>query len=339
MLLSVVVPIYFEEDSIEEFYKRIKRVLDGLALGLRHEIIFVDDGSADRSGEMLDGLSRNDDAVKIITFSRNFGHQTAITAGIDHASGDAVVVIDADLQDPPEIIPEMVEKWRSGYKVVYGVRSMRRGESAFKRLTAKVFYRSLNKLSDVELPLDTGDFRLMDRAVVDVLCSIREGNRYIRGLIGWIGFRQCGLSYERDSRYAGVTKFSLGRMIRFALDGITGFSDKPLHLSGQIGLLITIMSFIMMTWLIISKLINPESSIQGWTSVLVVVLFMGGVQLISVGLLGEYIARIHRETKHRPLYVVAKKAGFADNRTGCTISEVAKTVVPGTDILMSREDS
>jgi dolichol-phosphate mannosyltransferase len=309
-LLSVVVPIYFEEETIDEFYGRMKHVLVGLEPGLRHELIFVNDGSTDRSLELLRRLNASDAAVRIIDFSRNFGHQIAITAGIDNADGDAVVVIDGDLQDPPEVIAEMVSKWREGYKVVYGVRSRRRGESAFKLLTARLFYRLISSLSDVKLPLDSGDFRLMDRAVVEALKSIREENRYIRGLISWIGFSQFGLPYERDSRYAGETKFNVKKMLRFAFDGITSFSDKPLRLSSKLGMLTTVVSFATMIWLIVSKLLHPEETIQGWTSLLVVVLFLGGVQLISVGVLGEYIGRIYRETKERPLYIVAGKYGF-----------------------------
>ena len=320
-LISVVVPIYFEEETIDEFYGRMKKVLVGLEPGLRHELIFVNDGSTDRSLELLRRLSAGDGSVRIIDFSRNFGHQIAITAGIDHAGGDAVVVIDGDLQDPPEVIVEMVAKWREGYKVVYGVRSRRKGESAFKLLTASLFYRLINRLSDVKLPLDSGDFRLMDRAVVEALKSIREENRYIRGLISWIGFSQYGIPYERDSRYAGETKFNLKKMLRFAFDGITSFSDKPLRLSSKLGMLTTVVSFATMIWLIVSKLLHPQETIQGWTSLLVVVLFLGGVQLISVGVLGEYIGRIYRETKERPLYIVAGRYGFGASTSGAPVVE------------------
>lgn len=309
-LLSVVVPIYFEEQLIDEFYYRMKKVLVNLEPHYRHELIFVNDGSTDRSLELLKALSQKDNAVRVIDFSRNFGHQIAITAGIDYATGDAVVVIDGDLQDPPEVIPQMVTKWEEGYKVVYGVRSKRKGETAFKLLTASIFYRLIGKLSDVKLPLDAGDFRLMDRVVVDALGQIHEENRYIRGLVTWIGFPQYGLPYERDIRYAGETKFTLKKMIKFAFDGITSFSDKPLHLSSQLGMLVTGASFIAMVWVILSKLIYPQSSIPGWTSLLVVVLFLGGIQLISIGILGQYIGRIYRETKRRPLYIVSKKYGF-----------------------------
>ncbi len=309
-LLSVVVPIYFEEETIIEFYRRTKHVMTGLEPKLGHELIFVNDGSTDRSIELLLNLSQQDAAVRVLDFSRNFGHQLAITAGIDHASGDVVVVIDGDLQDPPEVIPEMVAKWEEGYKVVYGIRNSRKGENILKLFTAGLFYRILNKLSDLKLPRDTGDFRLMDRDVVNALCAIREENRYIRGLVSWIGFSQYGLVYERDARYAGTTKFNFSRMIKFAFDGITGFSDKPLRFSTRIGMWITVTAFIFTIWLIIGKLITPDSTVPGWTSLLVVVLFLGGIQLLSIGALGEYIGRIYRETKRRPLYIVANKYGF-----------------------------
>ena len=310
LLLSVVVPIYFEQDTIPEFYARMKKAMLSLAPEFSHEIIYVNDGSTDNSLKMLCELAIKDDSVRILNLSRNFGHQLAITAGIDAAVGDVVAVIDGDLQDPPEVIVEMVGKWKEGFKVVYGVRRSRKGETVFKLLTANLFYRILGKMSDVALPLDSGDFRIMDRAVVDALAGIREENRYIRGLVSWVGFRQCGLPYERDVRYAGVTKFNLKKMLRFALDGITSFSDKPLRVSSKLGLVITLIAFLSMLWLIVSKLIAPESSIPGWTSLLVVVLFLGGVQLISIGVLGEYIGRIYKETKQRPLYIVAERVGY-----------------------------
>jgi dolichol-phosphate mannosyltransferase len=314
-LLSVVVPIYFEQDTIGEFYSRMKSVLAGLEPDLRHELVFVNDGSSDRSLEILKELSGRDRSVRVINFSRNFGHQIAITAGIDNAAGDAVVVIDGDLQDPPEVVRGMVEKWREGYKVVYGVRSVRKGESRFKRMTARLFYRLIAQMSDVKLPLDSGDFRLMDRMVVEALNTIREENRYIRGLVSWVGFSQYGLEYERDSRYAGETKFSVKKMVKFALDGITSFSDRPLRLSSKLGMVVTLLAFLSMIWLIIGRLFYPERTTAGWTSLLVVVLFLGGIQLISIGVLGEYIGRIYRETKQRPLYVVADRFGFAPSET------------------------
>jgi polyisoprenyl-phosphate glycosyltransferase len=274
-------------------------------------MIFVNDGSTDGSLAALLDIARRDPTVRVIDLSRNFGHQLAITAGIDHAAGDAVVVLDADLQDPPEVIGEMVRLWREGNQVVYGVRRARRGESAFKRLTAGAFYRILSRLSDVRVPLDSGDFRLMDRAVVDVLKDLREESRYIRGLVSWVGFRQCPLLYDRDPRFAGKTKFGLGRMFVFGFDGISSFSEKPLRIASHLGMLVTLGSLLAMLWVIAGRLIDPSRSIAGWTSVMVTVLFLGGVQLLSIGLLGEYVGRIFRQAKARPLYVVARRVNFA----------------------------
>jgi glycosyltransferase involved in cell wall biosynthesis len=319
-LLSVVIPVYNEEQVIHAFYKRLKTVLASLGQRCSQEIIFVDDGSSDSSLKILREISKKDHYVRAVSLSRNFGHQIAITAGIDIAEGDTVVVIDADLQDPPELIPEMYAKWEEGYKVVYGVRKKRKGETIFKLMTAKFFYRILGKLSKIEIPFDTGDFRLIDRVVVDVLKSIREDDRYIRGLIAWIGFPHYALEYERDIRYAGETKYPLGKMIRFAWDGITGFSNKPLYLSSLFGIIITLVSFLLILWYLINKFLNPESSIPGWTSLIVLILFLGGIQLFSLGIIGQYIGRIHRGIKHRPLYIIAEKYGF-DNTQNKTVLE------------------
>jgi dolichol-phosphate mannosyltransferase len=306
----VVSPVFCEEGTIGEFYTRTKRALEALPPGCRHEIVFVDDGSTDGSPAALLQLSQQDPAVRVVSLSRNFGHQAALTAGLDHAAGDVVITLDADLQDPPEVIPEMVRLWQQGWRVVYGVRRTRKGEGAFKRLTARVFYRLLSGLSDVRIPLDSGDFRLMDRAVVDALAELREESRYLRGMVSWVGFRQCPLEYDRDPRYTGETKFSLRRMLRFAIDGISSFSDKPLRVAGQFGMLVTAGSLLLMLWVIVGKLIDPSKSIAGWASLMAVVLFLGGVQLVSIGLLGEYIGRIFRQTKGRPLYVVAGRTNF-----------------------------
>jgi glycosyltransferase involved in cell wall biosynthesis len=308
-LLSVVVPIYFEESLLDEFYSRLKHVLDGLRPTLDHEIVFVNDGSTDRSLEMLLSFAESDPSVRVIDLSRNFGHQIAITAGIDAAVGHAVVVIDGDLQDPPEVIAQMVEMWRDGHHVVYGTRARREGESILKLATAKAFYRVLNLLSDTRLPLDTGDFRLMDRVVVDALKEMREETRYIRGMVVWVGFRQIALPYRRDARYAGATKYTLRKVIRLAVHGITSFSSKPLLLSAQFGSVVTFASFLYAAWLVFEKVMRPETSIAGWTSVLVAILFMGGVQLMSIGVLGAYLGRVFAETKRRPLYVVAGRYG------------------------------
>jgi dolichol-phosphate mannosyltransferase len=309
-LVSLVVPVYCEQEVLDEFYRRAKAALVALPPGFAHELVFVNDGSTDRSLAILRGFAERDPCVRIVDLSRNFGHQKAITAGIDHAAGDAVVVIDADLQDPPEVVREMVQAWDDGWKVVYGVRRSRPGESAFKRVTASLFYRLIARLADVRLADDSGDFRLLDRAVVDVLKGMREDSRYVRGLVSWVGFSQRALPYEREVRYAGSTKYPLRKMLRFATDAITSFSERPLRIATGIGTLITIGALALAAWVVVGKLIAPERSVQGWTSVIVAVLFLGGVQLLSIGVLGEYIGRVYRETKDRPLYVVADRYGF-----------------------------
>jgi len=312
--ISLVIPIYCEEDIIPEFYKRAKAVMAALGPRYDHEFLFVNDGSGDRSLELLRGLNGKDPQVKVISLSRNFGHQFAITAGMDCASGAAVVLIDGDLQDPPEVIPEMVRKWEEGFKVVYGVREKRKGENLFKRVTAKVFYRLIRILSETEMPVDAGDFRLMDRKVVDALKSIREENRYLRGLVRWTGFRQTGLPYRRDPRFAGKTKFTVRKMVKFAVDGVLSFSDKPLKITSYLGFLITLVSFAMGLRIIIGKIQNPEVAVSGWTSMILAVLFIGGIQLISLGILGLYLGRQYREVKKRPLYVIEDTFGFEDDR-------------------------
>lgn len=309
-LVSIVVPLYFEEEVLEEFHRRTAAVMDSLAARYSFEVIYVDDGSTDSTPLKLRTLAERDARVRVITLSRNFGHQLAITAGIDHARGAAVVVIDGDLQDPPELIALMIEKWTEGFGVVYGVRRSRRGETLFKRATAAIYYRLMAAIGEIRVPADTGDFRLMSRAVVDALCSIREENRYIRGLVSWVGFRQTGVLYDRDPRYAGTTKFHLFKMIRFAWDGLTSFSERPLRASAQLGAVVTGVALLLIVWVLIGKFVNPDQAVQGWTSTMLVVLFLGGVQLLSIGILGEYVGRIYRETKDRPLYLIAEKTGF-----------------------------
>jgi glycosyltransferase involved in cell wall biosynthesis len=286
-LLSVVVPVYCEEEVVGEFYSRLKKTLSSLEPTMDVEIVFVDDGSHDRTLSLIQALRAQDESIKVLSLSRNFGHQFAITAGLDHVFGDAVVIIDGDLQDPPEVIIEMVAKWREGYKVVFGVRESREGEGIFKRATAKVFYRVMRRLSDVELPLDAGDFRLIDKEVVHVMRSLREENRYLRGLISWCGFRQYGLAYRRDKRYAGRTKFSTKKMIRFAIDGILSFSDKPLKLTSYLGFVITLCSFLMAVNIILGKILQPSRAVSGWSSLMVALLFVGGVQLISLDVIAD----------------------------------------------------
>ncbi|HEX7168183.1 MAG TPA: glycosyltransferase family 2 protein [Acidimicrobiales bacterium] len=312
-LVSVVCPVFNEEDVVEAFVDRATAALDAIADAADYELLFVDDGSSDGSGDLLRKFADRHPKVRLIELSRNFGHQLAITAGIDEAAGDAVVVIDTDLQDPPEVIPEMVALWREGrYKVIYGQRAQRKGESGFKLVTARVFYRLLNRLSDVDLPVDAGDFRLMDRAVVDVLKGMRETNRYMRGMVAWVGYPQTAIEYDRDSRYAGRTKYTLWKMLRFALDGITSFSEKPLRIATQTGLLVTLASALFAIYTVFRKIYAPSFALPGWASLMTAALFLGGVQLLSIGVLGEYVARIFRETKGRPLYVIADRVSGRD---------------------------
>jgi len=303
-LLSVIVPTYNEEHGIEEFYRRTKNVLVRLAPRFEHEIIFVNDYSTDNTFQKLKLLSQTDPAVKILNFSKNFGNQVGITAGIDFSRGDLAVVIDDDLQDPPEIIINFISKWAKGYKVVYGVRPKRRGVNPLFILIAKLYYRAIRTLSDTKIPNDTGDFRLIDRMVIDILKRMKEENRYYRGMVAWVGFPQIGVEYERDKRYAGVTSFSFMRYVKFAINGLTSFTEKPLYFSSLLGLSITFISFILILYLIISKIADPSLSIRGWTSTTVIIMFFGGVQLLSIGILGIYISKIYREVKGRPLYIV-----------------------------------
>jgi glycosyltransferase involved in cell wall biosynthesis len=309
-LISIVAPVYSEEECLEEFYIRVTAAVEAIAPPVDHELIFVDDGSLDRSVSMMQKFGEGDKRVRSLLLSRNFGHQVAITAGIDHAVGDAVVVIDADLQDPPGVIADMVESWRGGLKVVYGKRLRRHGETALKLVTAKAFYRLLGWLSDTPVPVDSGDFRLMDRKVVDALSGMREANRYLRGMVAWVGFPQGAVLYERDVRYAGTSKFSLAKMLRLALDAIVSFSEKPLRLTTRIGLLTTISSLLLAVWIVVSQLTGSTKGFPGYPSLMCAILFLGGVQLLSLGLVGAYLGRTYHETKRRPLYVVAERNGF-----------------------------
>ncbi len=302
VVCSVVVPMYNEEAVVEETYKRLKAVMEQSMVS--YELIFVNDGSRDKTALMLSDICKRDKCVKLVDFSRNFGHQIAITAGMDYSMGEAVVVIDGDLQDPPEVILEMLAKWREGYDVVYGKRIERKGDSFFKKATAAIFYRLLNKLTDVDIPVDTGDFRLIDRKVCDSLKKINEKNRYIRGIISWMGFSQTGVEFVREDRYAGVTKYPLKKMIKFAFDAITSFSDKPLKLASYAGMLLSVSSFIYLIEVVYQKIAHPASTIQGWASTLAVSLFFNGIVLMMLGIIGEYIGRIYDETKNRPLYLV-----------------------------------
>ena len=299
--------MYCEEEVAEECYQRISKVMKDN--GYRYELLFVNDGSKDKTLDILRALATLDENVKVINFSRNFGHQTAVTCGIDMATGDAIVLIDADLQDPPEQIKNMVNLWHQGYDVVYGKRKKRNGETLFKRFTAKCFYKVLSRISEVDIPMDTGDFRLIDKSVATAFSSMPERNRFVRGMIAWLGFNQTHIEYERDERFAGKTKYPLKKMLKFAGDGLISFSSKPLKLMSRIGFLTILVAFITLVYSLVQKLIGGSTS-SGWASLMVAITFFSGVQLFSIGVLGEYIARIYDESKNRPLYIIKDKYNF-----------------------------
>lgn len=307
---SIVVPVYNEELLIRESYKRLKEVMD--SLNETYEIIFINDGSKDSSILILKDICSKDKTIKTINFSRNFGHQIAITAGMDYATGDAIVVIDADLQDPPQVILEMIKKWKEGYEVVYGKRIKRIGDSFFKKITAKLFYRTLKSMTNVDIPVDTGDFRLIDRKVCNALKSITERNRYVRGLVSWVGFKQIGVEFIREERFAGETKYPFRKMLKFASDAITSFSYKPLKLATFTGLTISLFSFLFLLFVVFEKLFT-NLTIPGWSSLIAINLFFNGIILIILGIIGEYIGRIYDESKKRPLYLVSEEIGFKDD--------------------------
>jgi glycosyltransferase involved in cell wall biosynthesis len=306
---SIVVPVYDEQEVLPELYERLTWLierLDGDA-----EVILVDDGSRDDSYALMLDLNRRDPRFKLLQLSRNFGHQVAITAGLDFASGRAVIVMDADLQDPPETVLAMAERWREGFEIVYGVRRERRGETRFKRMTAAVFYRLLQRLADVEIPADAGDFRLLDRKALDAYLAMREHDRYVRGMVSWVGFNQIGVEYTRDERYAGETKYPFRKMIKFAADGIVSFSNAPLRLALGLGFFVSATSFLYGLVAIFLQ-VTGAFTVPGWTSIVAVTSFLGGVQLIVLGVIGEYVGRTYIESKRRPLYVVNHSAGLAE---------------------------
>ncbi len=307
-VLSVVVPVFNEQAVIEALHSRLLQVLG--PTGLTFEIIFVDDGSKDRTAEMVDSISRSDPRFKAIHFSRNFGHQAAVTAGLHAVRGDCSVVIDADLQDPPELILDMMKLWRDGYAVVYAQKTKREGSGFLIRTAYTIFYRVLGRLSEVEIPLDSGDFSLMDRRVVELLNSLPERNRYVRGLRAWLGFKQTAITFERPARFAGVTHYNFGSMIALAVDGVMSLSKAPLRLAMYMGFLASAGSFLLGIFFAIEQLAGRAHTARGWASTIVVVLFLGGVQLICIGVIGEFIGRIYDEVKQRPLYVVARSTGL-----------------------------
>jgi len=306
-MYSLVIPLYNEEEVIHECIKRVTHVMENNDFD--YEVIFVNDGSKDSTEEIVKQYCDKDKHLKLISFSRNFGHQTAITAGMDNADGDAIIVMDADLQDPPEVILKLIEKHEEGYDVVYAIRSKRKGESFFKKVTAKMFYRFLRNMCEVDIPVDTGDFRLISRQVCDVLKGLTERNRYVRGLVSWVGFKQTGINYEREERYAGKTKYPLKKMLKLSVDGITSFSTKPLKLTKWIGIIMAAVGFIYAVIVIIQKLAGMQMQ-TGWASTMVTILLIGGIQLIMLGITGEYIARIFDESKNRPLYIIKEKVNM-----------------------------
>jgi dolichol-phosphate mannosyltransferase len=308
-LLSVVAPVYNEEATIDEFYSRVCSALEDVPF----ELVLVDDGSTDTSPAALDRLAAVDPRVHVVFLSRNFGHQTALTAGLDHARGNAVVMLDADLQDPPEVILRMLDQWRAGCDVVYAVREQREGESRFKLTTANWFYKLFDKLAQVNLQHNSGDFRLLDRAALNALLSMRERNRFLRGMTVWVGYRQAAVPYRRDARYAGKTKYTLPKMMKFSLDAISSFSHRPLQLATLFGFLISTLAFVAIPVVIVLRVLG--SYLPGFSSITIAVLLLGGIQLIAIGIIGEYVGRIYDEVKGRPLYLVRSRINVPDDVT------------------------
>ena len=304
--ISVIIPMYYVEEVAEECYKRMTFVLQNIE-NYDYEIICINDGSKDKTLTILENLAIKDKRLKVLSFSRNFGHQCAVTAGLKFVTGDVIVIIDADLQDPPELIPEMLKLWEAGNDVIYGKRKTRDGESVFKLFTAKMFYKTLNALSDVEIPKDTGDFRLVDRKVVDTINSLPEHNKFLRGLFSWVGYKQIPFQYERKERFAGKTKYPLKKMLKLASDGIISFSTKPLKIVGGLGILSIVISFILLIYALISYIFKLNNLSAGWTSLMLGITFFAGVQLLSLWIMSEYIARIYDESKNRPQYIIEKK--------------------------------
>jgi dolichol-phosphate mannosyltransferase len=321
-LVSVVAPMFDEEETVEVFYDRVRRALDGV----RIELVLVDDASRDRTPELLDRLASSDPRVKVLHLSRNFGHQAAITAGLEHARGDAVVMLDGDLQDPPEVIPQMLDRWYAGADVVYGVRQSRAGESRFKLVTASWFYRLFARLTKLELTENSGDFRLLDRRALDAVLAMRERNRFLRGMSVWVGFVQTAVPYKRDARYAGETKYTLRKMVRFSLDAVASFSSFPLQIATFLGFIFASIAFLLLPLVVLARLLQIYDA--GVPSLLFVVLLLGGIQLITVGIIGEYVARIYDEVKGRPLYLVRDARNVAAEQPDGAPSEPQRVPAP-----------
>lgn len=309
--VSVVIPMYYEEEVANECYNRTKKVLNSLK-NYDHEIIFINDGSKDKTLPILKEIASKDENVKVVSLSRNFGHQAAVTAGLKFVTGDCILIIDSDMQDPPELLVDMLKLWEDGNEVIYAKRKTRKGESKFKLMTAKMFYKVLNGLSDVDIPKDTGDFRLVDRKIVDVINSMPEHNKFLRGLFSWVGFKQAPIEYERQERFAGKTKYPLKKMLKLASDGIISFSTKPLKLIGVIGIISIFVSFILLIYAILSYVFKWNNLASGWTSLMVAITFFAGVQLVSIWMISEYIARIYDDTKKRPEYIIDEKINIKE---------------------------
>ncbi len=299
--ISIVIPIYNEQEGIRELYQRLRESVERISSD--YEMIFINDGSKDNSLSELINLSQQDNRVYYIQFSRNFGHQIAVTAGLDRCKGQAVVIIDGDLQDPPELIVDLYNKYKEGFDVVYAARIKRKGEGLFKKITAKLFYRIMKRITSIDIPLDTGDFRLMDQKVVAYLKQMPEQNKFLRGQIAWLGFRQTQVLFNRDERKHGKSGYPLSKMLRFALDGITGFSDKPIELVSRLGFFVSLVSFIIILYALYSHYLLNQT-ITGWTSLIISSMFIGGIQLISIGIIGEYISRINKNVMNRPIYII-----------------------------------
>lgn len=307
--LSVILPIFNEEQSLPSLYQRLSQVLQSSKD--EYELIFVNDGSADRSAELLEDLAKHDPRVRVVALSRNFGHQVALSAGLDHSRGRAVAIMDADLQDPPEVLLGFIEKWRQGYAVVYAVRKHRK-EGFLKRSAYALFYRTFQSMAEIEVPLDAGDFCLLDRRVVDILVALPEHHRFLRGLRSWVGFKQIGIEYDRDERYGGQSKYSLRKLVQLALSGYVGFSLLPLRAATWCGFLSAGIGFLLILWALITRFMEIPSP-HGWTSTIAAILFVGGVQLLMLGIIGEYLGRVYDEVRQRPLYLVQSRSGFASD--------------------------